>query len=205
VDIELLFRITFFIILFLVFSISAYYRRVARADGDVIERKDEGLLVLIARMGLGLPLLFSLLLYVFYPPWLAWSALLLPLWLRLFFLLVALVFVPLIWWVFRSIGPNISETVLIKKEHQLVMSGPYRWVRHPLYASTFLLLCCSSIIAESWFIFAYFAAAAFLFRFVVIPQEEKRLVGAFGDEYRRYQRRTGALLPRVFGVPSDSG
>jgi protein-S-isoprenylcysteine O-methyltransferase Ste14 len=198
-DIELLFRITFFIILLMVFSISAYYRRKARAGGDVIERKDEGLLALIARMGLGLPLLFSLLLYVFYPPWLAWSNLPLPLSLRLIFLLVGLACIPLIWWVFRSIGSNISETVLIKKEHQLVMAGPYRLVRHPLYASTLLLLCCFSMVAESWFIFSYFAAAALLFRFVVIPQEEKRLVEAFGEGYRDYQCRTGALLPRLFG------
>lgn len=204
-NIELFFRIVFLIILLLTFSISTYFRKKARDEGDVIERKEEGTVFVILRMVFGLPLLASLLFYIFYPALLSWSTVPLPLWLRNLFVIVAVLCVPLFWWVFRSIGSNISETVLTKSNHQLVTAGPYQWVRHPLYAISLLLLCSLSIIASNWFIFVYFAAALLVFRFVVIPAEEKRLVEAFGEEYQDYQKRTGALVPRFFkGNISDS-
>jgi len=194
---DITFRGITILVLLLTFSISATFRKRAREEGGAIERKEEGLLVFAMRMVFALPLLISLLLYIFYPRALVWSTISLPYWLRSLFAVVALLCVPIIWWVFRSIGENISETVLIKEEHQLVISGPYRWVRHPLYAGTLLLLCSISVIAENWFIFAYFIIAVIAFRFLVIPEEEKRLVAAFGDGYVDYKRRTGALAPRI--------
>ncbi len=100
-------------------------------------------------------------------------------------------------WVFRSIGKHVSETILTKKGHELVTHRPYRWVRHPMYA-TALLLLATSVMAESWFWFADVIAAALVFQFIVVPQEEKRLVAVFGHEYRQYQSRSRAFLPKIF-------
>ena len=196
-NMEMVFRLVFFLALASAFIISGIYRKKARDEGGVIERKAEGGLVLFLRMALALPLLASFLLYVFYPRALLWSMVELPIWLRAFFAFIALLCIPLIWWVFQSIGKNISETVLTKEDHELVKHGPYRWVRHPLYASTLLLFCCFSLIASSWFIFVYFMAAVILFRFVVIPAEEKRLIAVFGEEYLAYKDETGALMPKL--------
>ena len=195
---EIGFRVVFLVVLLLAISISTYYRRQARQEGGVIARKEEGVAIFALRMIVALPLLLSLLLYGFYPRWLAWSAVPLPLWLRYLFAAVAILCLPLIWWVLRSIGKNISETVLVKKEHQLVKKGPYRWIRHPLYATAMLLLCSFSIISTSWFLFAYFVVTVLVFRFLVIPEEEKNLVEAFGQAYRDYQKETGALFPRLW-------
>ncbi len=192
------FRVAFFIVLLTTFLISGYYRKKARTEGEVIARKDEGYFILILRMVFGLALLASLLLYVFAPHLLAWAAVNLPAWVRYFFTVVAYLCIPMIYWVFRSIGTNISETILIKDTHQLVTTGAYQWVRHPLYASTLLLLCALSIMAANVLIFAYFVLALVLFRTVVIPQEEKRLIEAFGAAYQIYQNQTGAIFPRVF-------
>ncbi len=198
IDPDFALRVTFLLAFVLVFAISSYYRRRARQEGGTIARKEEGAAILALRMVFALPLFISLLLYAFYPRLLAWSVVPLPLWLRIIFAIAALLCVPLSLWVFRNIGKNVSETVLVKKGHELVTSGPYRWVRHPLYATALLLLCSASVMAESWFLFVYFVAAALAFRFEVIPQEEKRLVEAFGNEYREYQGRSGALLPKIF-------
>jgi protein-S-isoprenylcysteine O-methyltransferase Ste14 len=196
-NIELIFRVVVLLVLVSAFSISGYFRKRARESGDVIERKEEGGIVLALRMGFALPLLASLLLYVFYPPALSWTQITLPLWLRSLAAIIAVLCAPLIYWVFSSIGRNISETVLTKSDHQLVTHGPYRWVRHPLYSSALLLLCSISLIAGSWFIFAYFVVGTIAFRTLVIPAEEQKLIDAFGQDYRDYQHRSGALLPKL--------
>ena len=195
---ELTFRLIFLVVLALMFIISGTYRRRARQSGDVIARQEEGLPILLLRMGLAFPLLASLTLYIVYPRALGWSQVILPLWLRWLASGVALLTVPFVLWVFRSIGRNISETVLTKSDHELVTSGPYRWVRHPLYASALLMLFSLSLVASNWFLLLYSLAALVVFRVIVIPVEEERLVQTFGGAYKDYQRRSGALLPNLF-------
>jgi protein-S-isoprenylcysteine O-methyltransferase Ste14 len=197
-DIELIFRFIFLGVLVLTFSISATFRKRARESGEAIERREEGSAVLFLRMVLALPLFVTLLLYILYPQALAWSQVELPLGLRLIASVFAVLCVPLIFWVFRSIGKNISETVLTKGDHELVAEGPYRWVRHPLYSSALLLLFSLSILAANWFIFFYSLVALIVFRYFVIPAEEDKLIDLFGEEYKEYQLHTGLLLPKLF-------
>jgi protein-S-isoprenylcysteine O-methyltransferase Ste14 len=197
-DIESAFRMITFVVFLMIFSISSYYRKRARENGEVIKRREEGIIVLVLRLALALPFFVSLLIYIFYPGWLMWAQFPIPIWLRLFFIFLMIFCVPFIWWVFRSIGQNISETVLTKTYHELVTHGPYRWIRHPLYASTLLLLLSISIVANNWFLFAYWCLASIIFRYLVIPIEEKRLIEAFDEKYKDYQKRTGALIPKVF-------
>ncbi|NIS79826.1 MAG: hypothetical protein GTO14_06380 [Anaerolineales bacterium] len=197
-DIEMLFRLIILLVFVLTFSISATFRKRARESGEVVARREEGISVFILRMVLAIPLLASILLTIFYPRALNWATIHLPLWLRSFAAVGAMLCVPIILWVFRSIGRNISETVLTKSDHELVKHGPYRWVRHPLYASTLLLLFSISLIAGNWFIFVYCVIGLFVFRFLVIPAEEEKLVASFGEEYEKYRLRTGALIPKLF-------
>src|SRR4030067_2203203 len=114
--------------------ISGYYRKRARRSGQVIPRRAEGPIALLLRMAMALVVAISFLAYVFAPAWLAWSAWGLPLWLRSAAAVLAIGCLPAIRWVLVSIGDNISETILTKRTHQLVTRGPYRWIRHPLYA-----------------------------------------------------------------------
>ena len=96
---------------------------------------------------------------------------------------------------FRSIGKNVSETVLTKDRHELVSVGPYRRIRHPLYATGIALFWSIGLMAASWFILLFALIATVLIRLVVIPLEERELLRKFGDHYGRYMRRTGRLLP----------
>jgi protein-S-isoprenylcysteine O-methyltransferase Ste14 len=142
-------------------------------------------------------LLGSFALYVFAPEWMEWAAFPTPAWVRWAGAAVALGCVPLLWWVLRSIGRNISETVLTKKDHQLVTSGPYRWVRHPLYAVALVQILSLGVLARNWLIVVLGLFGVVVFRFVVIPKEETNLIKAFGDRYVEYTARTGALVPRI--------
>lgn len=197
-DNEIIFRIVFFLVLILTFLISGTFRRKARVSGDVVERRAEGGVVLFLRLVFALPLFIALLLYIFYPQAIAWSQVMLPAWFRYLAAIVAILCVPLIYWVFQSIGKNISETVLTKNDHQLVTHGPYKWVRHPLYASALLLLFSLSIMAANWFLFFYCIAGLLIFRYLVVPAEETKLIDRFGERYVEYKRNTGALAPRLF-------
>jgi protein-S-isoprenylcysteine O-methyltransferase Ste14 len=97
----------------------------------------------------------------------------------------------------------VSETVLTKEEHHLVESGPYKWVRHPLYTTGVTLFIALGLMQGNWFVLFMSVVTALLLRLLIIPAEEKALVAKFGDQYRAYMGRTGRLLPRVPGPGSS--
>jgi protein-S-isoprenylcysteine O-methyltransferase Ste14 len=194
---ELQFRLIFMAVFVTSVSISAYYRRKAQESGETISRRAEGTLALTLRACGASVVLASFLLYAFIPQWMRWSALPLPGWVRWLGAGMGIACLPLLWWVFRSIGENISETVLIKKGHRLVTDGPYRWVRHPLYGLALLELLSLSLLASNWFMMLFCLIGTLVFRLAVIPAEERKLMEAFGEGYEDYRKRTGALVPRV--------
>jgi len=100
-------------------------------------------------------------------------------------------------WARRVLGRNWSGRVTIKEEHELVTSGPYRWVRHPIYSGA-LLINIGSAIALGW-IGALVAVVLFTGVFVrKIHLEERMLSGHFGDKYAEYRKHTSTLIPFLF-------
>lgn len=191
------FRWLFVAIFLTVFAISSYFRSKARKTGEVIPRVREGKLTLALRLLFAAPLFLSVLAYMMNPEWMAWSSTPLPTWLRWVGTAVGLSTVPWLFWVFRTLGSNVSETVLTKQHHTLVTRGPYRWVRHPLYVGATAAFLSLGIVAANWFIMAMAFTIIIAVAVVVIPREEAHLMQKFGDEYREYRKRTGRLTPRL--------
>lgn len=150
-----------------------------------------------ARIIVGVPLFLGPLLYIANPAWMAWAAIELPVSLRWAGAILGLVLIPGMFWVFRSLGRNVSETILTKTDHALVTHGPYRWVRHPLYTAAITLFLALGLMASNGFILLLAVIAAALIRLMVVPREERELEKKFGDAYRIYARGTGAMLPRL--------
>jgi protein-S-isoprenylcysteine O-methyltransferase Ste14 len=177
-------------------SISIYFRSKANRAGDQIDASGEGRLILTLRRIFGLALWLSALAYLINPAWMFWASLPLPAWARWMGASLMIACVPLIYWVFSSLGKNVTPTVVIRQEHSLVTHGPYRWVRHPLYTVGFLAFIGLSLLAANWFI-----AAIILLGWPILmmrtPIEEARLIERFGDEYRQYMQRTGRYLPKL--------
>jgi protein-S-isoprenylcysteine O-methyltransferase Ste14 len=196
-----IFRWLLVLVLVLNLTISGYHRNRARSK-ETIPRSAESLSLRLFRVALALPALLLMLAFVIYPPWIDWSSLAIPVWSRWFGVLLGLAVAPLNVWVLRSLGKNVSETVLTKESHALVQAGPYRWVRHPLYTSGFLMFGGVSLLAANWLMAALTLCALVLFSVVVIPREEAELVAKFGDRYAAYRRQSGRLLPRL--VPARS-
>jgi protein-S-isoprenylcysteine O-methyltransferase Ste14 len=202
---ENIFRMLAGILLFTAVGISVYFRSKAdRESGEKVSTRDEGRPMFLAlRLG-GLLIWFSPLAYLINPAWMAWSKLNLPVWTRWLGAGVGLVCIPLIYWLFSSIGRGITPTVATRKEHRLVTSGPYRWVRHPLYTIGASFFFALGVTADNWFIMTL-AVIAFALLAVRTTSEEAHLIEKFGDEYRRYMLRTGRFLPKLAGPSAGDG
>jgi protein-S-isoprenylcysteine O-methyltransferase Ste14 len=155
-------------------------------------------MLVAGRLGVTLPLAAAILAFVINPDWMAWSAMGIPTWLRWAGVFLGAASIPGVYWILTALGTNVSETVLVKPKHELVTTGPYRWVRHPLYTVGLTLLLALALVAANLVLLLFVAVVAVLIRFVVIPREEAVLVGRFGSRYRRYMSRAGRLLPRAF-------
>ena len=177
-------------------SISGYFRRKAdRETGEKISRKADGLAMMnIIRLA-GLVLWLSPLIYLINPGWMAWSKAGLPEWIRWFGVGLGILCDFGVYWLFSSIGSGITPTSATRREHKLVTSGPYRWVRHPLYTVGSSMFVAFGMMADNWFI-AGLGVLAFILMAIRTPKEEANLIEKFGDEYREYMKRTGRFLPK---------
>lgn len=143
------------------------------------------------------PLFAAVLVYLAEPPWMAWASLSIPLWIRWIGVALGVAVIPLFYWVLATFAASRDETVPTRQPHRLVTIGPYRWVRHPMYAVAIALAVSIGLIAANWFILLWTMVVLVAVRLVVIPREEAKLLEMFGDEYRRYRSGTDSFLPFV--------
>jgi len=186
-----------FVFIFVAFSaIRAYYHRLATSGAGKVEYK-EGLPLKAFRLIAGLPWIGSLIVYLFRPGWFAWAHLDLPIALRWTGAVLGIASLPLIWWVQRSLGVNFSTTLHVREEHTLVTSGPYHWVRHPMYTALFIWIAALLLLSANWLIIGVPLVAFLAIIVTRIDNEEKTMIEKFGEQYRIYMRRTGRFLPRL--------
>jgi len=191
------FRILAAVILVSSMTISIYFRRKAdKETGEAMSRKIDGnAMMTVIRIG-GLILWLSPFVYLLNPAWMAWSKIGLPDSVRWLGVGLGIFCVPGIYWLFSSIGNNISPTSGVRNKHELITSGPYRWVRHPLYTVGASMFISFGMMADNLFI-AAMGILTFILMAIRTPKEEANLINKFGDEYREYMSRTGRFLPKL--------
>jgi protein-S-isoprenylcysteine O-methyltransferase Ste14 len=99
-------------------------------------------------------------------------------------------------WARRAIGSNWSGLVTLKREHELVTGGPYRYVRHPIYSAILAMFLGSALAARQIGGFVGFALCFASF-WIKLRQEEALMMRHFPGEYPAYRARVKALIPFV--------
>jgi len=100
-------------------------------------------------------------------------------------------------WARSHLGRNWSAEISSASGHQLVRSGPYRLVRHPIYTAMFVMAAGTAIVSGEMHALPAIAVLAGAY-WRKIRLEEQSLVGTFGAEYGEYRRSTWALIPGLF-------
>ena len=99
-------------------------------------------------------------------------------------------------WARLSLGDNWSSRVNLKVGHQLVRSGPYAYVRDPVYSGFLLAVVGIALEIGEWRgLLAIFLIA--VANSLKARREEQFMVAEFGDRYVQYRRETGFLLPKL--------
>ena len=120
------------------------------------------------------------------PTWAGWLGVL---------LIAGAVFV--FWRSHADLGPNWSPTLEIREKHELISRGIYGVLRHPMYASQWLVAIAQPLLLHNW-IAGFLNLLAFIpFYFLRVKAEEQMMLDSFGTQYQEYMNRTGGVLPRM--------
>lgn len=193
------FRIVLIVGSLILFPVIVYHRLKSQATGERLDRWQEGRFILFTLRPVGMLFMLGLIAYMINPWWMSWSSLALPAWLRWMGVGLGVLAGGLLIWTLRTLGKNLTDTVVTRREHTLVTRGPYNWVRHPFYDALALSILANSLAAANWFLFL---TGGLLLVLIVIRTrtEEEKLLARFGESYRAYMERTGRFLPGIVSV-----
>jgi protein-S-isoprenylcysteine O-methyltransferase Ste14 len=198
---DLIFRILFFILLGGMLIVRIYFNLRLKKQGerympDKQAVKHEGVGLFVSRVVMFFVLIVILVLYAINHPWMQALNFYLPPWLRWVGFFIGLVSIALIIWVQLELDRQFSPQLQLRQDHQLITSGPYARVRHPLYTAFFGYGLSLALVSANWFFVAFFLLSLVGLT-LRVPKEEQMMLDQFGDEYRGYMQRTGRYLPKL--------
>ena len=101
------------------------------------------------------------------------------------------------WTAARALGRQWRVDAALNESHELVTSGPYGLVRHPIYLSMLCLVLGTGFMITPWVVLIIALAAFVIGTEIRIRIEERLLAAHFGDEFDRYQHSVSAYLPFI--------
>lgn len=174
-----------------IFSSWANRRDRVRPQGADHDRGSRALIYLLSPVGLGLAFAgpeFFPRAHIGFDPALVFTTAMILFWIGL----------PLYVWAVFTLGKYFRTTVQILDEHRLIVSGPYRFLRHPVYTGGILIFAGLGLAFGNWFSFCVSALSTVIAYAWRIRVEEIALRERFGSEFEEHRRRTWAVLPFVW-------
>lgn len=159
----------------------------------------EARLSVATRVALGPLMVLSVWLYFGDPRRVERYAVPVPSWLRWAGAGLGWASLPLLVWTHQTLGQAWSTNLELQDQHRLVTTGPYRWMRHPMYTAVLMFFAGSALTTANGVILAPAGIGSWIILARVVD-EEAMMSAQFGDVYRRYAERTGRFLP----IPSLS-
>jgi len=103
----------------------------------------------------------------------------------------------LVWASVRHLGKQWRFVAALSEDHELIQSGPYRWVRHPIYASMLAMLFATGSAWTWWPMFLASIAAFLVGTEIRVQAEDQLLEERFQDSFRLYRSNVRAYVPRI--------
>ena len=191
---ELLFKIAFILLWIAYIAIRAPFANKQNQIKKIKTRNSGTEKILLALLGVGL-MLIPLVWMV--SPLLDDFNIGFPIEIRVMGVIIAVLSLIYFWKIHRALGTNWSPTLEIKENHQLIKTGPYRRVRHPMYTQIWIWTIAQVFIVSNLYAgFSGIFAWAIVY-FIRIPNEEKMMIENFGDAYKEYIKHTGKIVPKI--------
>lgn len=198
---ETIFRLAFFVLLTALLAMRVYFMiKVRRSGGRITPdeqavHREGGRGVLIIRVVVFFALIAFLVMYLAGAAWIEAFSFPLPTWLRWAGFALGMISVVFWIWVQIHLDTQWSAQLQLKKNHHLVTTGPYAYIRHPLYLGMFGWCISLPLLTANWIflVICSLTIVALLWR---VPKEEQMMIEAFGDEYRAYMHHTGRFVPK---------
>ena len=103
--------------------------------------------------------------------------------------------IPWLYWVHHSLGRFFSARLELRKDHTIIQTGPYKWIRHPMYTSGFLYVIGAGLLSGNIGVLLLPLVGFSLLVFVRVPDEEKMLAQL--PDYEEYKNKTGRFFPKL--------
>jgi len=203
-NLNLSFRLSFFTLWALLGVVRGYYGRKTKTHSSIADVKekfkigleDMGTVFKIITAIITVIGVAGLVLYLYSPSWWTWTVIPLGEWIQWLGIVMALVPIFFLIWVHRHLDKQWSIALEIQDDHKLITTGPYRYVRHPMYLGIFTYTLGLMMISLDVLVILFFAFTIWV-NYIRIPEEEQMLIQKFGDEYLEYKKRTGRLIPQL--------
>ena len=140
---------------------------------------------------------FTLFLYLIYPEGLSWATIIIPIWLRWLGVALGVLALLLFLWVHRHLGQHFSVKLRITEQQNFINTGPYQWIRHPMYTAFYLLHIATFLMLANWFIGITWLAGLTVIIALRVKREEEMLTKRFSEQYTVYIKHTGRFIPPV--------
>lgn len=115
---------------------------------------------------------------------------------RIIGLLIYLTFSWIQIWSFKTLGDYYSQEIAIKKDHKIVTSGPYKFIRHPQYLSQ-IFVDLAGAVATMSYVLLPLAIIQIPFLILRAKEEEKLFQKYFPEELKSYKEKSGFMLPFI--------
>jgi protein-S-isoprenylcysteine O-methyltransferase Ste14 len=112
-------------------------------------------------------------------------------------LLLAALGVVTAWWAVPALGKQLRVRAGLYSDHELVRTGPYRIVRHPIYASLLAMYLATALVMSSWPALLAGLVLMIAGTEIRVRVEDRLLASRFGGHFAAYQKQAPAYLPFV--------
>lgn len=164
-------------------------RKMEKMNEQQVTAQEKSILGLLFVGGFLLPLFYSA------TSWLDFANYILPAWAGWLGVVLIAGALYVFWRAHADLGLNWSPSLEIREKHELITRGIYRLIRHPMYASQWILAIAQPLLLQNWLVGFTNLIVFIPFYFLRVQAEEKMMLDSFGEEYREYMKKTGRVLP----------